>query len=57
MNIGTSTASTTTFSAQQPSPQASILKTANYLPKTALQLIPPVPQASGNIGNNIDVFV
>jgi len=42
------------LSTQQTTP---LLKTANDLPKLALQLIPPVPQTTGNIGNNINISV
>ena len=43
------------FPAQQKA--TSILKMANDQPKVALQLIPPVPKGTCNIGNNINVSV
>ena len=45
------------ISKAQATQKTPLLKTANDLPKLALQLIPPVPQPVGNIGKNIDISV
>ena len=57
MNIDSMGQATPTLASQRPDTQTSLLKTANDMPKAALQLIPPVPQATGNIGNNINISV
>jgi len=57
MNIANTTQTPATLSTQAPSSQTSTLKIANDQPKVALQLIPPAPQATGNIGNNINYTV
>jgi len=57
MNIDSMGQATSTIATQQPATQTALLKTANDLPKAALQLIPPIPQATGNIGNNINLSV
>ncbi len=54
MNSIDSTQVAAVFPLQQAT---SILKTANEQAKVALQLIPPVPKATANIGNNINVSV
>ena len=45
------------ISTAQATQKTPLLKTANDLPKLALQLIPPAPQPVGNIGKNIDISV
>ncbi|GEM_PF-2186681 len=57
MNIDSMGQATSILATQRPAIQTPLLKTANDLPKVALQLIPPIPQATGNIGNNINVTV
>jgi len=57
MNIDSMGQASSTFAMPQPATQAPLLKTANDLPKLALQLIPPIPQATGNVGNNINISV
>ena len=57
MKIEGTTQTTSFLSTQRPTTQTSLIKTANDLPKAALQLIPPVPQTTGNIGNNINISV
>lgn len=57
MNIASTTQSPSTISTQHQSPQTPLLKTANDLPKLALQLIPEAPKATGNVGSVINVFV
>ena len=55
MNIGSTAQAPSILPTQRPETQTSTLKVANDLPKAALQLIPSPPQATGNIGNNINV--
>jgi len=55
MNIDSMGQASSTIATPQVAKQTPLLKTANDLPKLALQLIPPIPQATGNIGNNINV--
>jgi len=57
MNIDSVGQASSMLATQRPGTLAPLLKTANDLPKAALQLIPPLPQATGNIGNNINVSV
>ena len=55
MNIYSVGQASSMLATQQPATLAPLLKTANDLPKAVLQLIPPLPQVTGNIGNNINV--
>lgn len=57
MNIDTMGQATSILASQQPATKKPLLKTVNDLPKVALQLIPPLSQAMGSIGNNINVSV
>ncbi len=57
MNIDSIGQASPAIATSQPTIQTPLLKTANDLPKLALQLIPPIPQATGSIGNNINVSV
>jgi len=57
MNIESMGQASPALATSQLTTQTPLLKTANDLPKLALQLIPPIQQATGNIGNNINVSV